>query len=75
MNGWNSDKTEGVKRVLDECYELSYEIENCIKGAYSGCETYADLGAYIKEVAERLATEAECLANEEEDPEDDEDEE
>lgn len=72
MNGWNKEKVSDVLSVLQEGYEVQYELEKCVKGSFTGCTTYQDLGAYLKELAGRLSSEADCLFAQEEDLEDEE---
>ena len=72
MEGWNEEKVRDMIDVLQDVYEVQYELENCVKGAYTGCTTYQDLGAYLKELAGRLSAEADGIAEQEEDPEDEE---
>lgn len=74
MDGWNLDKLENVLDVLDEIYNLTYEIRNCRRGVYTEAETYGELGNYIAQLAERLGTEAEDIKNLPEDEEEEEEE-
>lgn len=72
MEGWNEEKVSDVNRVLQDAYDVQYELENCVRGAFTGCTTYQELGDYLKELAGRLMAEADCLTYQEEDPEDEE---
>lgn len=77
MDGWNEEKVEGIIGVLDDLYNLNYEIKNCVRGCYTGADTYEELQEYISHLADRLKLEAESMdicEDEEEDWEDDEDE-
>ena len=69
---WNGEKVSGVIRVLEDAYDARYELKNSGRGVYTGCTTYQELGAYLKELASRLSAEADCLFGQEEDPEDEE---
>lgn len=66
MDGWNEDKLEGVIGVLDDIYNLSYELRNSVRGRCTGVYTYKELQDYIIELADRLHTEAEWMDTEEE---------
>ena len=65
MDGWNEDKLEGVIGVLDDIYNLSYELKNCIRGCYTGAHTYKELQDYINSLADGLHNEAEWMDTEE----------
>lgn len=52
-DGWELEDTDGYD-VLDDIEALKYEIDNCIKGAYTKCKTYRQLGHYIKDLANNL---------------------
>lgn len=69
MDGWNEDKLEGVIRVLDDIYNLDYELRNCIRGCNSGAHTYKELQDYINSLADRLHNEAEWMDTEEDEEE------
>lgn len=72
-DGWNlEEKMSGLESVLDDIDRLTYELRNCVRGCYTGCHTYAELGEYIQDLAERLKNEGEDIAEMEEDPEDEE---
>ena len=62
--GWSEEKLAEVLDVLDECYNLAYEIRNCRRGSYSNVKLYDDLGRYISELADRLNMAAEPLDTE-----------
>lgn len=61
MDGWNEDKLSGVVGVLDDIYNLRYEIKNCIRGCYTGAHTYEELQEHINQLADRLHNEAEWM--------------
>jgi hypothetical protein len=61
-DGWDSDKVAGVKEVCDDIYNLSYELESTVKGAYTHANTYEELGNYVSELGDRLAMAGEELA-------------
>ncbi len=70
MDGWNREKVSDVIRVLNDVYEAKYELEKCVRGSFTGCTTYQDLGVHLKELASRLESSADCLFAQEEEPED-----
>ncbi len=53
--GWDTEYLYQVCEVLDEIYNLSYEIKNCVRGAYSNCKTYEELSHYIETLGDDLA--------------------
>lgn len=36
--GWNNGNVYNVLEVTDKVYDLAYELKNCVRGAYTGCE-------------------------------------
>lgn len=56
-DGWNTDKLENLTSVLNDIYSLQYEIESCVRGAYTGAHTYEELGQYIQELGNQLIEE------------------
>lgn len=54
-DGWNKDNLYDLKYILDKLENLNYEINNCVRGAYSYCKTYEELGHYISDLGEKLA--------------------
>ena len=67
MDGWNEDKLYDVTEVCDRIGELSYEINNCVRGAFSNATTYKELAEYIHGLAEELENQADAVACLEED--------
>lgn len=59
--GWDTEYLYQVCEVLDEIYNLSYELRNCIRGAYTHCYTYEDLANYVGELGENLVRAADDL--------------
>lgn len=41
--GWDSDTLYDLLEVLEEIRSAKYEIENCVRGAYTGAVTYEEL--------------------------------
>ena len=72
MDGWNEEQLGGVLSILDDLYEVSYELKNCVRGCYTGARTYEDLQSYIKRKAQQLLYEAEWMDTEEYEEEEDE---
>lgn len=52
--GWDYSIKEELEGILYDIYDLKYEIENCIKGAYTKCETNNELADYIINLAKSL---------------------
>lgn len=49
-DGWPEDTVETFKDVLSDAANLSYELKNCVRGAYTGCDTKEELAAYIQDL-------------------------
>lgn len=62
-DGWNLDQMSDLESVLDDIYDLTYELKNCVRGAYTGCHTYDQLSDYIKGLGERLAAEGDAITD------------
>ncbi len=71
-NGWNTDKLDNLISVLDGINRLYYEVENCVRGAYTGAHTYAELGQYVQELGNQLIQEGSYIKEEVEEDEEEE---
>lgn len=71
-DGWDEDKLSDLSYILDKLANLQYEINNCVKGAYSHCTSYSELGEYIKDLGSELMDIADDVSEyvEEDDEED-----
>lgn len=67
-DGWNTDidSIYELNSILDEAYNLKYEIENCVRGAYTKCHTLSELGEYVTELGERLSYIGDCISEDSE---------
>lgn len=72
MDGWNEDRLESIVSVLSEAGDTLYEIKNCVRGCYTGAETYEELQTYLEDLGRRLMEEAEYMPTEEDEEEDEE---
>ena len=73
-DGWDEDKLEELIELLDRLYDLRYEVTSTIRGAYTNCKTYEELGRYVSELAEGLdsvGTDITLIDEDEEDEEED----
>ena len=70
-DGWDESKLDELKYILDKLENLNYEINNCVRGAYSYCKTYEELGHYISDLADSLGNIGEDVSLYVEDEEDD----
>lgn len=59
--GWNNGNVYNVLEVTDKIYDLAYELKNCVRGAYTCCETYEDLQEYIRSLARELEEAADMM--------------
>ena len=72
MDGWNTEALSTLIQALEDAQNLAYEINCCVRGAYSGARTYEELKEYAEKIAARIKTGAEdCdYVNDEEEEED-----
>ena len=49
---------ETLDPILSEIASLDYEVKNCVRGAYTNCKTSNELGDYINNLADELASAA-----------------
>lgn len=54
-NGWDLDVAdiEDMSSVIEDTESLIYELKNCRRGVYTEASDWAELGEYIKKLAER----------------------
>jgi hypothetical protein len=53
-DGWDENELYDLIEVLDDIYNLSYEVKNCVRGAYTNANTYEELADHIEDLAARL---------------------
>lgn len=73
MEGWNESKVYDILQVCEKLNELEYELKNCIRGCYTNCNTYEELGQYVRQLAEELESAGVCTQYEQEDPAEEDD--
>ena len=54
LEGWDEDRLSNTLDALKDIDKLQYELESTVKGYYSDCHTYEELGKYVKNLAEAL---------------------
>ena len=59
--GWNKGNVYNILEVTDKVYDLAYELKNCVRGAYTSCETYEDLQEYIRRLAHEFEEAADMM--------------
>ena len=59
MDGWNTEALSNLVQALEDAQTLAYEINCCVKGAYSGARTYEELKEYAEKIADRIKIGAE----------------
>ena len=62
-DGWSEDIKYQLEEVLERAYNLQYEVNNCVRGAYTHCETTDELGEYVKQLGEDFVLIGEDLPN------------
>ena len=62
-DGWSEDVKSVLENVLDDIYDLNYELDSTVRGAYTRCENTADLADYVSDLADRLQLCSEDLRN------------
>lgn len=74
-DGWDENELYELVEVLEDIYNLQYEIKSCVRGAYTDATTYEELADHIEGLAERLEEQAgyvRQIQEPEPDPEDEE---
>lgn len=69
-DGWNEEVLYDVTYILDKLQNINYEINSCVRGAYSNCKTYSELGKYLEELGDSLSNLGEEISEYEEDSDD-----
>ena len=59
MDGWNTEALSKLVQALEDAQTLAYEINCCVRGAYSGAHTDEELKEYAEKVADRIKRGAE----------------
>lgn len=73
-DGWDESKLYDLSEILDEIYNLQYEVQNTVRGAYTNAHTYEELGYYVHNLGSNLMDVGdEIMEMEEEEDEEDED--
>lgn len=61
--GWDSDNLYDLLEVLEEIRSVKYEIENCIRGSYTGAVTYKELKKSLSHLAEKFSEEVDAISD------------
>lgn len=61
INGWNKEALKGLTDVLKESYDLMYEIECGYRGSMTNCSTPEELKDYVRNLGERLMSQADYI--------------
>lgn len=69
-DGWNEEVLYDVTYILDKLQNINYEISSCVRGAYSNCKTYSELGKYLEELGDSLSNLGEEISEYEEESDD-----
>ena len=59
MDGWNTEALSNLVQDLEDAQTVAYEINWCVRGDYSGEQTYEELKEYAEKVADRIKMGAE----------------
>jgi hypothetical protein len=56
MSEWNIEKLEstGLMNVLCKMKQVDYELQNCVRGSYTECDTYDGLAKRLFDLSEEL---------------------
>lgn len=57
-DGWDENELYDLIEVLEDIYNLQYEVKNSVRGAYTNATTYAELADHIEDLASRLEEQA-----------------
>ena len=72
-DGWDESKLYDLSEILDEIYNLQYEVKNTIRGAYTDAHTYEELGYYVHNLGSNLMNIGDEIMEMEEEDDEDED--
>lgn len=72
-DGWDESKLYDLSEILDEIYNLQYEVQNTIRGAYTNAHTYEELGYYVHNLGSNLMDIGDEIMEIEEEDDEDED--
>lgn len=72
-DGWDESKLYDLSEILDEIYNLQYEVQNTVRGAYTNAHTYEELGYYVHNLGSILMDIGDEIMEMEEEDEEDED--
>ena len=72
-DGWDESKLYDLSEILDEIYNLQYEVQNTVRGAYTNAHTYEELGYYVHNLGSNLMDIGDEIMEMEEEDEEDED--
>ena len=72
-DGWDESKLYDLSEILDEIYNLQYEVKNTVRGAYTNAHTYEELGYYVHNLGSNLMAIGDEIMEMEEEDEEDED--
>lgn len=72
-DGWDESKLYDLSEILDEIYNLQYEVQNTVRGAYTNARTYEELGYYVHNLGSNLMDIGDEIMEMEEEDEEDED--
>ena len=72
-DGWDESKLDELSEILDEIYNLQYEVQNTVRGAYTNAHTYEELGYYVHNLGSNLMDVGDEIMEMEEEDEEDED--
>ena len=68
--GWDTDVLYDLMEVLEEIRSVKYEIENCVRGAYTGAVTYKELKTSLWRLAEKFSNTVDEISDDYADRED-----
>jgi len=71
-DGWDESKLDELSEILDEIYNLQYEVQNTVRGAYTNAHTYEELGYYVHNLGSNLMDIGDGIMEMEEEDEEDE---
>ena len=72
-DGWDESKLDELSEILDEIYNLQYEVKNTVRGAYTNAHSYEELGYYVHNLGSNLMDIGDEIMEMEEEDDEDED--
>lgn len=51
-DGWSDNVRDTLEEAFDASEKLAYEVRNCVRGGYTGCNTDEELAEEVRRIGE-----------------------